>query len=322
MPKGYKQLTLEKRCHISALLKTGVKKAAIAREVGTSKNTISEELRRNQTKHGYNPYVAQQKAASRRVSAGNVRKKKKLGIKVWIADLIRMAQWSPEQAAGWVKKHVYISISHTSIYAYFRTDRKNGGTLYKHLRNRGKKQNKQYKKSAGKRLIPGRIGIEHRPEEANMKIRIGDFEADTIIGVGHRCAILSAVDRKTKYCKLCLLRNMTAKEASNAMVEMLEPIKDAVITITTDNGKEFADHKKISTLLGAHWFFANPYSSGERGLNELTNRFVRQYYPKKHDFAKITKGELQRIEDLLNNRPRKCLNFQTPNEVFLRSRSS
>ena len=164
--------------------------------------------------------------------------------------------------------------------------------------------------------IPGRVDM--RPEVVEEKSRVGDWEGDTIVGSRHRGAVLSLVDRASKFTLLALLGSRTARETGRAMRKCLEPYKEFVHT--TDNGKEFAAHKAVARALGALFFFAQPYHSWERGLNEHTNGLVRQYFPKATDFRKLDPAELKRVETLLNNRPRKALGYRTPAEVFNQSR--
>lgn len=209
-----------------------------------------------------------------------------------------------------------ILISHELIYQHIWRDKQKGGSLYKHLRNRGKKYNKRANKSAGRGLIPNRVGIEERPAIVDKKIRVGDFELDTIVGAHHKGAIMSAVDRRTKKTYLGLLDRVTAYETASSIINQLSSIGEHVHTLTSDNGKEFAQHEKIARKLKASFYFANPYHAWERGLNENTNRLVRQYFPKGTDFTKITHEQVKYVEYLLNNRPRKSLNFNTPDEVF------
>ena len=166
-------------------------------------------------------------------------------------------------------------------------------------------------------MIPNRIGIEHRPAIVEKKERVGDFEMDTIIGSKHKGAIVSLVDRRTKITRLGLLVNSTAEETKNMVIKLLAPIQNHVLTITTDNGKEFAKHADITTMLNANVYFANPYHAWERGLNENTNGLVRQYFPKNSDFTILSHEQVQTVEYLLNTRPRKSLGYQTPIEVFL-----
>lgn len=210
-----------------------------------------------------------------------------------------------------------IAISHEWIYQYIWNDKRTGGTLYKHLRCSGKKYNKRRNKSAGRGLIPNRVGIENRPAIVEQKERVGDFEIDTIIGSKHKGAIVSLVDRKTKLTRLGLRSRPTAEEIKDAIVKLLTPIKGHVHTMTADNGKEFAKHMDMSQALEASVYFANPYHAWERGLNENTNGLVRQYFPKICDFTKLTHEQVQHVEYLLNTRPRKSLGYKAPIEVFL-----
>jgi IS30 family transposase len=211
-------------------------------------------------------------------------------------------------------------VSHETIYEYIWEDKKNGGGLYKHLRHHGKKYNKRAGKNAGRGLIPNRVDIEERPAIVEKKERTGDWEGDTIIGKDHVGAIVSLVDRATKMAKLVLVENKTAEVVTEAIETALSPVQDVVHTITLDNGKEFAMHEKVAASLNAKVYFAKPYRSWERPLNEHTNGLVRQYFPKKTRFDTLTEDEVKRVEDLLNNRPRKVLGYRTPLEVFNETR--
>jgi len=210
-----------------------------------------------------------------------------LEVQIYIEKMMRERQWSPEQIAGRLKISTAISISHEAIYQFIWKDKSNGGTLYKQLRRHGKKYSKRGNKLAGRGLIPERIGIELRPKIVDTKARVGDFEGDTIVGAKHRSAIVSLVERKTKVTRLALIKKVGAEEAHNAMVDTLIKIKKHVLTITTDNGKEFAKHIDTAKKLDTRFFFANPYHAWERGLNENTNGLVRQYFPKGTDFTKV-----------------------------------
>jgi len=320
MPKkGYTHLAYEQRCQIYTLLKRGDSKSRIAKAIGVAMSTVSRELERNRGKRGYRFKQAHQKATSRRSKISTKKRKMTPNVQLYVEKMIREWQWSPEQIAGRLKASKTVSISHESIYQFIWKDKRKGGVLYKNLRRHGKKYNKRGSKLAGRGLIPGRIGIECRPEVVTRKERVGDFEADTIVGVKHRGAIVSLVERKTKVTRLVLIPKAGAEETHNAMVAALTELKKHVLTITSDNGKEFAKHADTSKKLDADFFFANPYHAWERGLNENTNGLVRQYFPKGTDFTKITHSEIREVEFLLNTRPRKSLNFQTPHEVFFTS---
>lgn len=317
MPKGYHHLTYDKRCQIYALLKRDFSQKQIADDMEVDQSTISRELKRNKSLKGYRYKKAQTKASVRRQKASKRLYKMIPDFTIFIEQMLCQRQWSPEQLSGYAKRNMNISISHERIYQYIWADKRNGGLLYKYLRCNGKKYNKRSSKSAGRGLIPNRIGIEQRPAIVEAKERVGDFEIDTIVGAQHQGAIVSLVDRRTKFTKLGLLARATAQETKDAIVKLLDPIKSNVHTMTADNGKEFAQHVEITAALDATVYFANPYHSWERGLNENTNGLVRQYFPKKTDFTTLTHEQVQNVEYLLNSRPRKTLGYQTPFEVFL-----
>lgn len=317
MPEGYTHLAYEQRCQISTLLKRGDSTEEIAKAIGWSHSAIKREIRRNSGKRGYRHKQAQAKADSRRSEASRKKPKMTTEVALYVEKMLCERQWSPEQIAGRMKKDLLASVSHESIYQFIWKDKRGGGFLYKHLRRKGKKYTKRGAKLAGRGLIPGRVGIEHRPEIVTIKERVGDFEGDTIVGANHRGAIVSLVDRVTKVTRLELIQKAGADETHEAIVRALAPIQIHVLTITTDNGKEFARHADTAKRLDAGFYFANPYHSWERGLNENTNGLVRQYFPKGTDFTKITHSKISEVEYLLNTRPRKSLNFQTPHEIFL-----
>jgi IS30 family transposase len=164
--------------------------------------------------------------------------------------------------------------------------------------------------------LQGRRSIESRPKIVDAKRRRGDWEADTIIGRGHPQAIVSLVERKSKFVRLEKVTRNTAELVGQAIRKQLQPL--IVKTITSDNGREFAQHQSIARHLKADFYFAHPYASWERGLNENTNGLVRQYFPKKSDFSKITDRQLKQVVERLNHRPRKTLGYKTPNEVFFK----
>jgi IS30 family transposase len=226
-------------------------------------------------------------------------------------------QWSPEQISGRLKREGFY-ISHETIYKYVWKDKRQGGSLYKELRHQGKKYNKRSKGTAGRGCIPGRVDIDKRPSVVEEKTRLGDWELDTIIGAEHKGAIVSMVERTSKLTMLAQIPYKTAEKVEQALLERLKPVKDFVHTMTADNGKEFANHQKVSLELEAGFYFAKPYHSWERGLNEHTNGLVRQYLPKERRLDDLSKADLEKIEVLLNNRPRKVLNYETPLEVFNR----
>ena len=194
-------------------------------------------------------------------------------------------------------------------------------TLYLHLRTAAKKYNRRKGKNSGRGLIPNRVDIDQRPPIVAAKSRIGDWEADTIIGANHKGVVMSHVERTSKYTKLAKLPDKNADSVVQACARVLLPLADQIETITYDNGKEFASHAQIATSLGALSYFAKPYHSWERGLNEHTNGLFRQYFPKGSDFSILSDADVQRVEDKLNSRPRKILGYQTPREIFFSARN-
>jgi len=316
MPKGHRHLTYDKRCQIYALLKSGCSKAEVARQIGVHRSTVTNELKRNTGGNGYRYKQAQEKASSRRAAASSAPHKMKPGLVREIEEKLTQEQWSPDQISGWLKKQGRPSVSPERIYLHIWEDKRNGGTLWRHLRHNGKKYNKRKGKNSGRGLIPGRVDIVERPAIAAEKSRIGDWEGDTVIGRGQKAAILTHVDRKSKYTKLALLPEKSSASVQSACDASLLPIAHKIETITYDNGKEFAGHTEIAARLSAQIYFAKPYHSWERGLNEHTNGLLRQYFPKGSNFSTLTHAEVQRVENKLNSRPRKALGYKTPSEVF------
>jgi IS30 family transposase len=313
---GYHHLTYEDRCQIYALKKIGTSNSAVAKQLGVNPSTIGRELNRNKGKRGYRYRQAQNFAATRKKKASERPYKMTTEIVSIIEKKLSDFQWSPEQISGWLKLNMKAEISHERIYQHIWLDKRNGGCLYKNLRHHGKKYNKRKGKNAGRGLIPNRIDIEERPKVVDEKLRIGDWEIDTIIGKNHVGVLVSMVDRTSKYTKLSWVENKKACVVTKAIEYTLRPLRSVVHTLTADNGKEFAMHEKISSSLQAKVYFAKPYRSWERGLNEHTNGLIRQYFPKKTCFDKLLPSDVQKVENLLNMRPRKILNFRTPLEVF------
>lgn len=316
MPKGYHHLTKEERCQIYALKKRGDSLSTIARELDVNKSTISREIKRNSGQKGYRYRQANEKAIQRRQDSNNAKHKMTPELTYKIEEKINLA-WSPVQISGRLKKeNAGVSVSHETIYKHIWANKRKGGMLYKKLRHSGKRYNKRGKGKVGRGCIQNRVDIDDRPSIVEKKSRLGDWELDTIIGKEQSGAIVSMVERSTKLTKLVKVNRRTADSIENALNKCLEPIKDFVFTLTADNGKEFANHQEVAKTLEAGFYFAKPYHSWQRGLNEHTNGLVRQYFPKSMSFAEISQDDLIEVEKLLNNRPRKVLEFMTPIEVF------
>jgi len=217
--------------------------------------------------------------------------------------------FSPEQTSQWVLKWFCIQVSHEWIYQYIWEDKRNGGQLYKRLRCK-KKYRKRSANGDHRGKIPHQKRIEERPAIVERRERIGDWEADTIIGKGMKGAIVTLVDRKSRFLRMGLVEQRTKEVVKETTIDLLKGYP--VHTITFDNGMEFAAHEEIAQALDAETYFAHPYASWERGTNENTNGLIRQYIPKGTDFTKLTSEDVRFIENRLNYRPRKCIDFDQP----------
>jgi len=313
---AYQQLTQDQRYQIYAFLKAGFSQAGIARELRVDPSTISRELKRNRGQRGYRPKQAQHLADLRRQVKANATR---ITTETWQqVDAWLKQDWSPEQISGTLKQQGQPSASHEHIYQYIYADKRQGGDLHKHLRCQ-KQRRKRYGKYDRRGQIANRKSIDQRPTMVANKERVGDWEVDTIIGKNHQQAIVSVVERKSKLTRLAKVERKTEAAVQAAVIQLLKPVAAWVHTITSDNGKEFAGHEAIAEALLAEFYFAHPYHSWERGLNENTNGLVRQYFPKGSDFTAITDQQVQAVAERLNERPRKTLGFQTPNHVFFNS---
>jgi len=317
----YKHLTEEERYQIDDLRREGFNQTEIAKQIGRSTSTLSRELNRNKGEKGWRPRQAQLKAVERLVDRGS-NNARKINEAAWryAEKHLTEDQWSPEQIAGRLELEGLETISPETIYQRIIADKDTGGVLYTHLRCK-KKRKKRYGSARSTRgAIPNRVDIDQRPAIVDSRKRTGDWEGDTIIGSHTGGAVIaSMVERKSRYTVLSKAKNKTTTEVIASINQGMLPISDLVLTVTLDNGKEFSLHESMSAKLSADIYFAKPYHSWERGLNENTNGLVRQYYPKKIPFDNIKKIDLQRVARKLNNRPRKCLGYKTPFEVFSKS---
>lgn len=312
--KKFRRINNEDRCQIYALNKQGSSQQSIAEMLGISQSAVSRELARNRGKRGYRFKQAEAKAQARQAVRSKPRKLT-ARLRRRIISKLQTQRWSPEQISGWLGGQ-NIGLSHEWIYRMIWQDKRDGGNLWQSLRRRGKRYNKRAGKNAGRGLIPNRIDISERPAIVDRKTRVGDWEGDTVVSAGHKGGLLTLVERKTKLTKIAKLPRATSVATSKAAVRRLRPIDKFVHTITFDNGKEFAAHQDMAAALDAKIFFATPYHAWERGLNENTNGLIRDFFPKGTDFSTITTAEIAKVERLLNARPRKCLGFRSPKEVF------
>ena len=303
-------LTLEQRSQIEESLSSGLSLRQIGEIVGVHASTVSRELRRNNIRGRYNYVMADEISATRRHKASTRFKKIKNQLKEKILRGLHNL-WSPEQISGRLKREG-ISISHEAIYQYV----KKAGLIC-NLRHEGKKYKRKKSAKAGVSCIPNRTDIAERPKIVEEKARVGDWEGDTIISHGSHCALLTLVDRHSKYTIIRKVGRKTSENLSTAVINSLKKEGLPVHTITFDNGSEFAGHQKISKKLKTAIYFSRPHKSSDRGLNEHTNGLIRQFLPKKFDFKNITDRDIKIIQNCLNSRPRKVLNYLAPVEVIL-----
>ena len=314
---AYNQLTLQERYYIEVEIKNGTSQKQIAKALGRSQGTISKEIARNKGERGY-----RHKQADRTAKQRHQEKEKSIklteDIKEFIEEKLKANQSSPEQIAGRIKRVLGVSLHHETIYRYILQDKADGGELYLHLRHKQKPYRKRYGSSTNSaKGIPDRVDIDQRPQEVNDRLRVGDWEADTVIGANHKGAIVTLDERVSKLRLALPQIGKFAKETQESIIELLKPFSKFVKTITFDNGKEFAKHIDIASSLECDTYFAKPYHSWERGQNENANGLLRQYFPKGMEFVDIAREEVIKAVHKLNSRPRKCLDYATPYEAFM-----
>ena len=307
MPNHYRHLCLEHRHTIHALRKLGFNLRQIAEEIGFDETTVGREVRRNSGLKGYRPLQAQKKASERRA---NSRRERVIsgGLEAEVEARLRSFH-SPEQISGQLKEEGFGAPSHQSIYGHVARDRRSGGDLYLSLR-RGGKRYRRNNTSEGRGKIPHRTGIEERPPSVEKRTRYGHWEADLVEGSKGTGFVLALYERKTQTYLVAKISDKKAATVADAMVRRLKGWK--VLTITYDNGLEFAGHVAVGRELGARSYFCNPYHSWEKGGVENANGLLRQYLPKGMSFGGVDDDLLSLIEDEINERPRKLLGYKCP----------
>ena len=313
----YKHLSREERYSISILRRKGESCASIASTLARSVSTIRRELKRNSTDTGGYRYEHAHKLATSRSVKATCRSST-ICEHSWsfAKQQLINEQWSPEQITGELIELQMKPISHETIYKRIYQDMSNKGGLHKHLRQKVRPYKNRSLKNDKRGQIANQTSIELRPAEVDQRLGIGHWEIDTIIGKPSGNVLVTMVERYSRYTLIARAENKTAEAVSFGLLKRLAPIRERVETLTYDNGKEFAKHLFIDDILESQGYFAHPYSSWERGLNENTNGLIRQYFPKRTDFGKITDEEIAQVEAKLNRRPRKCLDRKTPNYIF------
>lgn len=308
-------ITQEQRYTISVMKEQGYSQKDISITIGKDKSVVCRELRRNcdQRNGRYDFDLAHRKYKHRQ-------RDKPRAIK--FTDEVRKyvdtkleQKWSPEQISLTPVPRGLRLVSHERIYQYIIEDKKRGGDKYKHLRRK-----KKYKKRCVTEDRRGKLtntqSIHDRPQEVDQRSRYGDYEVDLIIGANHKGGLLTMNDRRTGKVKIRKIDGKSSKHIAKLIVAALRGEKDRIHTITSDNGREFADHEYVSKKLDINFYFADPYSSWQRGSNENLNGLIRQYFPKKTNFDTISKEDVKRVENQLNKRPRKRFGFKSPIQEF------
>jgi IS30 family transposase len=321
MKNTYTQLSCEERDKIAVLRAKGLPLAEIARIIGRNKSTISRELQRNSAPvyDVYLPHKADSRARERKSQAGIRPRLKEPMIRQYVIKKLKIG-WSPEQIAGRLSKdHPSLSISHEAIYQYiYDRDTRKVINLSLYLPRAHKKRKLFGQGHHHKALhIPRRVSINERPKHVEKRKQAGHWEVDTMVSRESKKSLAISLERSSR---LLHINKLMAKESSklvNTLTRRLSNYPQALRrTITYDNGSENVEHERINETLGTRSYFCNPFHSWEKGSVEYSIGLVRRFLPKKTDFAKISRYRIRKIENLLNNRPRKCLDFQTPSEVL------
>lgn len=305
-------LTQEQRYTISCMLKKGYNQVQIAAAIGKNKSVVCREMKRNSDQRSgiYSDELANRKYAKRQKEKHKY-KKFTLSMIQRVEALLR-EDYSPEQVVGTLRKQGEICVSIERIYQHIWADKKAKGTLYQYLRRQGRRYRKRGASKDTRGIIKHRVSIEKRPDVVEKRERFGDLEVDLIIGKNHKQAILTINDRASGMLKMRRIASKESKVVTTAINNLLEGWAPYIKTITSDNGREFAGHRKVSELLNIDYYFARPYHSWERGSNENLNGLIRQYFPKGMDFHNLSDTRIKEVETKLNNRPRKRYQYENP----------
>lgn len=316
-----KHLTPIERGKIQAFWNEEMSRSEIAEKVGRSPATIGRELARNSTARGYEADKAQCRYEERRKACRPRRKMDRLPLRDYVIKSIRDEEWTPEQVAGRLPLEFPddpdMRISHETIYQEIYR-RHNFHYLIACLpQSRPKRRKRGQGKTRRGPSIPNRVGIEQRPVQVDERHETGHWEGDTIVGRNQDGFIITLVERVSRLLHAVKVHTKNAASVASAIIEQLldRPVS-WVKTITFDNGTEFARHEQIAKELPVDIYFADPYAPYQRGTNENTNGLIRRYLPKGKSFKELTQRQLDAIVKQLNNRPRKCLGYKMPNEVF------
>jgi IS30 family transposase len=310
---SYQQVTEKERYIISFALARGVSKVAIARELNRSRSTIQREIKRNRLKNGfYKPYLAHQISGYRRKQS---RRKSYFTKAEWdlVYQMIRV-ECSPDQVAARLKKEGLVKMHFGTIYREIKRNKRKGGRLFAHLRQANKQRRKRNGRPDSRGILRGKRNISLRPQVANKRLELGHWEVDLIRG--HRADgwVMTMIDRKSRLVRIRKLNGKTAAEVTRRLIPLVHFHR--IRTITVDNGCEFHGFKEVESASSVRFYFANAHRSWERGSIENMNGLIRQYLPKLMRLSNLTQARCDFIEGRLNRRPRKILNYRTPEECY------
>lgn len=311
----YEHLQKEERYAIAAMRSEKIGIGEIARRLGRHPSTIYRELTRNASVHDgwYRASHAVEKASGRQKrSRRNLRY---TAFAFPAVERLLRSDFSPEQIVGRLRMEGREVMSHETIYRWIWRDKKNGGTLWCHLRGARKQRRKRYAAKDSRGRLAGKAMIGERPKVVERRSRIGDWEIDTVHGQG-KAGVVTVVERRSGLVRIGKIGNISVEQTGKRTIRMLSRDKGRIRTITADNGSEFHGYQNIERALGAKIYFATPHHSWERGTNENTNGLIRQYLPKGMDLENLTQTACTKIAEILNNRPRKRLGYKTPNEIY------
>lgn len=304
---------------MAALRKQGLSVQQVADHLGRHRSTIYRELARNSCHHidsAYRPSKAQRRTRARRSRSRRNHQYDDADF-LLIRRLLRK-KWSPEQIVGFIRRFKLMKrrISHETLYQYIWRDKAQGGSLWTHLRQSPKQRRKRYKAYDSRGRLANKRHISERPASVEMRKYKGHWEIDTVHGRGSNHCIVTLLERKTGYVMIGKLPNKSTASLNKKTISLIgrEPL--GFKTITSDNGTEFHQYKKIEECCRTKFYFANPYHSWERGSNENVNGLIRQYLPKTESMADVTQQQCDQIANKLNRRPRKRHNYKTPEEVY------
>jgi IS30 family transposase len=321
MKNTHSKITLTERKLIASWLQQGISNKQMGRRLNRHPTTIANEIKRNSFKTDiYEPFHAQAKANTRKQKAWKAKHPlKNKDTYAYVMSKLREG-WSPEQIAGRLKKEhpndSHWHIHHESIYRYIYSEGNKGKGLWEYLRRKQKRRRKKLGRKSQRVRIPDRVSIHNRPRVVDKRKQIGHWEGDSIEGKNHKNGLHTEYERLASYTRMEIINAINSEETARAFDKIFDPLPEKLKKSTTlDNGKEMVKHTKLRNK-GTMTFFADPYSAYQRGGNENCNLWIRYYFPKGTDFSKISQQEVKDVEQELNNRPRKRLNFSTPQEVF------